>query len=209
MYRFTHRILEISGDSEVARTRRANDQIRFASIECITVIIRRTPKRSSTDPRGKYSRRITETDVVIPAPWQECHDSSLRTYVGRQTERLREFRMRARNASQNRLQSDWRESLWRFFSFNFSIRPARRGMETGASSVFWPSAKRFLRVSPWRRFHSTCPSCAHVYMWPPAVILCVNVTGLKSCNDRVLNIAAFSLECRVPLSYTSASLRRC
>jgi len=44
--------------------------------------------------------------------------------------------MRARNASQNRLQSDWRESLWRSFSFNFSIRPPRWGMETSACSVF-------------------------------------------------------------------------
>lgn len=93
-----------------------------------------------------------ETDIVIPAPWQECHDSSLRTYVGRRTERLREFQMRARNASQNRLQSDWRESLWRSFSFNFSIRPPRGSMETLARfSRVWPSAKLFLRVPPWRR----------------------------------------------------------
>lgn len=48
----------------------------LASTEYITVIIARIPKIN--DPRGvlggKYSWRITETDVVILAPWQKCHD---------------------------------------------------------------------------------------------------------------------------------------
>jgi len=108
----------------------------FASTEYITVIISRIPKIN--DPQ-RCSRKIFVEDNGDRHRYSGAMTGMSRflpPHVRRETERLREFRMQARNASQNRLQSDWRESLWRSFSFNFSIRPPRRGTETGVSSVF-------------------------------------------------------------------------
>lgn len=150
-------------------------------------------------------------------PWQECHDSSLRMSGD---ERLREFRMRARNASQNRLQSDWRESRWCFFSFNFSIRPPLRGTKTSASSILasgrLPSFPSRFNVET---FYSMYPSyvCAcdvYVYDRLCAVILCVDVTGLpmNSCHGCVLDIVAFNLPficIHIQLSEEPRAIFRC
>lgn len=150
-----------------------------ASTGYITVIIARIPKINDSQrcsekifvedngDRRRYSGAMTGMSRFLPP---HVHTS------GDGRERLREFRMRARNASQNRLQSDWRRIAPTLLFFSIlayahlveAWRPARAWF-----SRVWPSAKLFLRVSPWRRFIRCVPVvCVRVCVAARCYTLC-------------------------------------
>lgn len=142
-----------------------------------------------------------ETDVIF------CHDRNVTIPYVRTSgnERLREFRMQARNAFQTRLQSGWRESLALFFSILAYARFSCR---------VWPSAKFsfafhhgdvsfdvsivYMYICAYLYMSSTpaaifCDRCLPIFLWIPA--------------KDVFDIVAFNL--KLPFSVIHLCTRIC